>query len=426
MAWNRSALVFGLLILGPTSALSQSQWIPGSLGHPGFMRAVQVHSVEQAWTATSNNGGAVFATSDGGATWARTDTSEFPDRGGFHDLSLVPSGTLLAVASWHRGAMIVRSTDGGVTWQETFRHDSSFINGVRMTSETDGVAVGDPFEGYWVVLLTTDGGLTWHPAPSAPPQAMGPGGHGEHGYENSIAALPGGNFWFGTDNSSVYRSTDGGASWSYGAIPSFDAYGVAFSEPLTGVAACGNGLARTTDGGVTWTHIPAGFCNDVFGIQGYFWAVQGRDILESTDNGATWDTAYTGTGYFERVHATLDGDMIVGWAVGGGQTVKFTVLPAGMDEEAGRDIPRTIRLHQNFPNPFNPTTTIRYELPARAFVTLTVYNMVGHRVATLVDGDRPAGYHEVRFDATGLASGVYPCRLQAGGLMQARRLLLLK
>jgi hypothetical protein len=88
--------------------------------------------------------------------------------------------------------------------------------------------------------------------------------------------------------------------------------------------------------------------------------------------------------------------------------------------------PSTFVLRQNFPNPFNPTTNIRYGLPQKATLSLIVYNALGHQVATLVQGAVEAGYHQVTFNATGLPSGVYFYRLQAGDFTQTKRLVLLK
>jgi len=79
-------------------------------------------------------------------------------------------------------------------------------------------------------------------------------------------------------------------------------------------------------------------------------------------------------------------------------------------------MPREFALGQNYPNPFNPTTTIEYALPVRSYVTLAVYNMLGGMVSELVNWQVEAGYHEVRFDGSRLASGVYLYRLKVRSL----------
>lgn len=83
-------------------------------------------------------------------------------------------------------------------------------------------------------------------------------------------------------------------------------------------------------------------------------------------------------------------------------------------------------LDQNYPNPFNPSTTIRYAIPVRSQVSLAVYNTLGQRIAELVNGEVEAGYHEVRFSAARLPSGVYFYRMQAGRYSEAKTLLLLR
>jgi hypothetical protein len=83
-------------------------------------------------------------------------------------------------------------------------------------------------------------------------------------------------------------------------------------------------------------------------------------------------------------------------------------------------------LHQNYPNPFNPTTTIPYTVPKRSRVTLIVYNILGERIATLVDETKAPGTYEVRFDGTRFASGVYFCRMNAGDYTAIRKLMMVK
>lgn len=82
------------------------------------------------------------------------------------------------------------------------------------------------------------------------------------------------------------------------------------------------------------------------------------------------------------------------------------------------------QLFQNYPNPFNPSTTIRYGLSRPSNVTLTLYNVLGQQVRTLVRGEQTAGEHEALLDASGLSSGVYLYRLTAGSFVQTRKLLL--
>ncbi len=94
--------------------------------------------------------------------------------------------------------------------------------------------------------------------------------------------------------------------------------------------------------------------------------------------------------------------------------------------DAAPAVVKSFELGQNYPNPFNPTTVIRYALPGRARANVTVFNALGQMVRELVNEDQEAGYHEVKFDGTGLASGVYFYRLQAGSFVETKKLTLLK
>ncbi len=83
-------------------------------------------------------------------------------------------------------------------------------------------------------------------------------------------------------------------------------------------------------------------------------------------------------------------------------------------------------LDNNYPNPFNSSTTIRYELPSRSHVVLKIYNLLGQEVATLVDGEKSAGRYELSWEAGGFASGMYFYQLQAGEVMLTEKLILLR
>jgi hypothetical protein len=89
-------------------------------------------------------------------------------------------------------------------------------------------------------------------------------------------------------------------------------------------------------------------------------------------------------------------------------------------------VPTVFALGQNYPNPFNPTTNIVYDVPANAFVRIEVFNTLGQRVGELVNGEVMAGRHTVRFDATGLPTGLYIARMAAGEFTATRKVNLVK
>lgn len=102
-------------------------------------------------------------------------------------------------------------------------------------------------------------------------------------------------------------------------------------------------------------------------------------------------------------------------------------FPTGVEE--GAELPRNPKLFANFPNPFNPSTTIRFDLAAQSEITLSVFDVLGREVARLAQGPHPAGSYNVRFDATGLSSGVYFYVLRAHGgstFTSTGRMLLLR
>ena len=86
----------------------------------------------------------------------------------------------------------------------------------------------------------------------------------------------------------------------------------------------------------------------------------------------------------------------------------------------------TYRLEQNYPNPFNPSTTINYELPITNYVELSIYNVLGQKVATLVDKKQAAGRYQVEWNAGAFASGVYYYRLSSEAFVETKKLILLK
>ncbi|REL38128.1 T9SS C-terminal target domain-containing protein [Rhodohalobacter sp. SW132] len=115
-----------------------------------------------------------------------------------------------------------------------------------------------------------------------------------------------------------------------------------------------------------------------------------------------------------------------------GQRSKMAVTSISVDGETaidiepGTELPREVQLDQNYPNPFNPVTVIGYQLPVQSDVRLEIFDMLGRRVAVLMDGPVQSGHHQATFDASGLSSGVYVYRLTAGDDVQTRQMVLVK
>ena len=170
------------------------------------------------------------------------------------------------------------------------------------------------------------------------------------------------------------------------------------------------GAAWSTNGGTTWT-------KDI-----------SNPVLSPGPVGS-WDASYMQSGNVLLRDGTLHmwysasslSTSEYRWSIGHATAPAFV---EAADRQHG--VPVSFTLGQNYPNPFNPSTTIRYSLPSRSLVTLTVFNTLGQQVATLVQGEQEAGYHEVQFDGSGLASGVYVYRLQAGDFVQSLKLTLLR
>lgn len=161
----------------------------------------------------------------------------------------------------------------------------------------------------------------------------------------------------------------------------------------------------------------------------------GDTLVSNDDGGSDWHSriefvAAEAGSYFVMLHS-----QDYGGGNGGGTDrdpsrgeYNLSVTLKGVDLTAvdSDEVPEEFVLHQNYPNPFNPVTTITYSLPEARDVTLTVYNLLGQRVAVLVDQFRAAGTFVVNFDASHLASGLYLYQLRAGDHVQNKSMMLVK
>lgn len=171
------------------------------------------------------------------------------------------------------------------------------------------------------------------------------------------------------------------------------------------------GYATSSDG-ITWTKYA------------------GNPIL--TPDAGEWDSQYVG---FSNVLWDSINSQYKMWYGGGSgsyhakmgyATAPDTIPPSRIYDGLSAELPGNFVLMQNYPNPFNPTTVISWQLAVSSHVDLSVYNLLGEKVATLVSERMNAGYHTYQFDGKNLASGVYYYQLVAGDFREVKKMILLR
>ena len=164
---------------------------------------------------------------------------------------------------------------------------------------------------------------------------------------------------------------------------------------------------------------------------GHFYFSKKDSLFLSTDFGNTHQLVTTFpekiTGLYKKPNSeilyVLTTDELLIVENGNARTLK--TLPVSNESEP-TSLPNDITLFQNYPNPFNPSTVISFQLPVSSSVKLAVFDMLGRKIATLVDGKSPAGLQEVTFNAQGLSSGMYFYRLETSGSTLTKRLTIIK
>ncbi len=369
----------------------------------------------------------LYISSDNGATWD-TDTS-------------VPSQAVPKVAVVDSDVFafgiryVYRSSDGGQTWQSIGNAaiDSAYPSAIAGAGGNVVLSCGDSGN----VFLSSDQGENWQDITASVP-----------GF-TSLASSGSNLFGCGYLHDD-YLSTDAGQTWSdvndtlhfitTVALSGDTLYAGRYQWPWPASSPPNppGGVFRSTDDGRNWTDITAGLpappTSPFSGPQVHTLAIHGNDLFAGLEPGLFYCSTSNdrwiniGSGLPDMQIESMyisDSTIFAGTENGGMWEHPLSTLTA-VQTLPYSAVPASFRLLQNYPNPFNPTTTIDYQLPRNAHVTLKVYNVLGQLVTTLVDGDVSAGYHRAIFNGSRFASGVYFYRLTTPTYSRVMKMLMLK
>lgn len=403
-----SFLIFFSSIFFIASEKAQSQWVQMMKLDGARFQCFAVNGTT-LFAGTDYYG--IFRSTDNGTTWTPVDS-------GLTDLhigSLAVSGTNIFAGTW--GGVFL-STNNGPSWMAV---NSGLINAGTSALAVSGTDLFAATGGG--VFRSTNNGGSWMPMNSGLPTY----------YMVTALVASGVDLFAGTNGSGVFFSNNG-ASWVAARSGLTSPY-VAALAAMPGmnvfVGLSRGGVFLSTNNGTSWIPLYGLPASTVFTV-----AVNGMNLFASTNGGAYLSTN-NGSGWMEINSGFPSPTFVLAFAVSG--TYVFAGTSAGgvwrrplseiitsVEKLPGEQLPRDFVLNQNYPNPFNPSTTISFSIPASGHTTLTIYDVLGNEVATLVSENLAAGEYRAQWDGSHVPSGVYFYRLRSGRFVQTQKLLLVR
>ncbi|MFZ4622334.1 MAG: Kelch repeat-containing protein [Bacteroidota bacterium] len=329
----------------------------------------------------SGDGGTFIKSTDGGTTWYDFSLKTSDTRSGGFWFFSGDTGFLAVGNSAYSSSKILRTVNGGISWDTVLSGNNSWISYLNFPDRTRGYATASNGN----VLRTTDGGSHWMTVGTGSGLWMS----GIHFFDKDNGFAGGGDF--NTGGGTIYKTTNGGTNWQTMTV-NYGASIIRFVSATTGFAIGSNSS----------------------------WNV--KKVILTADGGASWSLDPAAK---ERMNDLTFPNVSTGYAVGDSGVIMKYAAPTAVTHSPDV-LPGNFVLRQNYPNPFNPTTTINYQIPAETQVNLSVYDLLGRVVITIVDGVQQEGMHSEIFNGSSLSSGIYFYRLRSGEYVQTHRMVLLK
>ena len=369
---------------------------------------------------TGGSSSHAFISTDGGAFWEEHLTNLYNDITSY----VFVDSVLFAGHGYNAGTS--RSMDGGRVWESVV---SGMPTGGRWINDlaSSGTTLLAATRGG--VFMSSDFGDSWATSSWGTAEAISI-------HASASVILASGLY-------EVYRSTDVGQTWAE------ITNGLPASWTARDYSRIGNNLFMgggaspfmhmSTDEGSSWTGITGPFTSPVWALAtdgDTLYAATESFVAYTTDLGQSWQlVTNSGLSGIVRFRALMvkGGYIYAGMGAGGSGAFRIPIPGTTSVESTPGVIPEEMKLFQNFPNPFNPTTRIRFRLPAGqagitdyGLVKLVVHDLLGREVATLVNESLSPGEYTSEWNAGGFASGVYFYSISAAGYTRSMKLLLLR
>ncbi len=418
-------LILLVVLINYSKTYSQDFWVKTTGPEEVTIHSLAINSNGDIFAGTDSAG--VFRSTDNGESWTNLGIMNY----NIYSIGINPNGDIL-IPTFELGGLF-RSTDNGNNWSSLGLN--RLLMSIAINSSGD-IFVGTNATG---IYCSTDNGETWVQI-----------NQGLTSYTvTSLIITTSGDIFAGTMYGGIFRSTDNGENWiqfnqgltnKYVLSLAINSYGNIFA------GTSGGGVFRSADYGVNWVQINRGityneglyFRTLAINSDQEIFAGTAAGIFRSMDNGENWIQTNQGL-INDDVHSLAinsSGIIFAGTESGIFQSIQSTTA---INTEETKII-SSFELAQNFPNPFNPVTKIKYSIPNISLSTssrseskdegsqvrLKIFDVLGHEIATLVNEEMPAGNYEVNFDASYLSSGVYFYKLQYGNYVETKKMILMK
>jgi photosystem II stability/assembly factor-like uncharacterized protein len=406
-----------------------SQWViqyTPSTGQSTY--AIKFYNNQTGWIGSALYGGStmnLYRTTNGGLNWTAQNSYRSGTR--VNDFYVFSQDTAFCVGNF---GMLLRTVNGGAVWDSAGLGNYTSLYGIDFINNNTGFVVGDA----GTIWKTTNKGSNWTYFSTSIISGL-----------NKILFVNSTTGYIIASANFVYKTTNSGDNWidiGFPAIPPFDFLReiVATDQNTLYITADIGRVRKTTNGGINWTMLTTPTTEPLFALDyansNVLYACGGAGIvIKTTDAGANWMLQQTPLN--EHLYGmdvvSVDTAYISSWS---GKILK--TINGGMTfvEPISNEIPNKFYLYQNFPNPFNPSTKIKFDIPQSVilrsgatknpYISLIIYNSLGQKIATLINENLKSGTYEIVFDGTNFPSGVYFYKLTANEFVETMKMILIK